>query len=253
MDGARVTGAAMRRQERRLCSWANHERLSIAMALAEKLHHSAQKVMEQHVFPREQEKASAGEGEEYEKNALYAAIGDRRLLSRGRGQRATLLCRRRASLASWRVTRWTWLLSISSLHQLFLVRKKEEKEDREEVAKAAEKEKRRVLLRNNKVQADLPLSPEVRAEWRRWIMTPDAVALLHSLAGGSSSCCSDGAKEEKEKEEEKDKKDEVSSWIQDPVVVTSNVATGAGAAALRPSFVDVAVPQVPVQIVEMIM
>ena len=94
------------------------------------------------------------------------------------------------------------------LHQLFLVRKKEE-EDREEVAKAAEKEKRRVLLRNNKVQADLPLSPEVRAEWRRWIMTPDAVALLHSLAGGSSSCCSDGAKEEKEKEEEKDKKDEV--------------------------------------------
>ena len=69
----RVTGAAARRRERRLRSWAKHERLSIAMALAEKLHHSVQKVVEQHAVPREQKTASASEGEEYRKNALYEA------------------------------------------------------------------------------------------------------------------------------------------------------------------------------------
>ena len=58
----------------RLRSWAKHERLSIAMALAEKLHHSAQPVMEQHVVPRELKTASAREGEEYKKNALYEAL-----------------------------------------------------------------------------------------------------------------------------------------------------------------------------------
>ena len=71
----RITGAAMRRWERRLRSRAKHERLSIAMALAEKLHHSAQTVMEQHDAPRGQAMASAaGEGEEYKKNALYKAL-----------------------------------------------------------------------------------------------------------------------------------------------------------------------------------
>ena len=44
MDGARVAGAAMRRRERRLRSWAKHERMTVAMALAENLHHSRQKV-----------------------------------------------------------------------------------------------------------------------------------------------------------------------------------------------------------------
>ena len=44
------------------------------MALAEKLHHSAQPVMEQHVVPRELKTASAREGEEFKKNALYEAL-----------------------------------------------------------------------------------------------------------------------------------------------------------------------------------
>ena len=44
----------------------------VAMALSEKLHHSAQKVVEQHVVPREQKAASAREAEE--KNALYGAL-----------------------------------------------------------------------------------------------------------------------------------------------------------------------------------
>ena len=44
MDGARVAGAAMRRRERRLRSRAKHERMTVAMALAENLHQSRQKV-----------------------------------------------------------------------------------------------------------------------------------------------------------------------------------------------------------------
>ena len=39
--GERVTGAAKRRRERRLRSWSKHERQTVAMALAEALHHSA--------------------------------------------------------------------------------------------------------------------------------------------------------------------------------------------------------------------
>ena len=54
------TSSARRRRERRLRSWAKHERLSVAMALAEKLHHSANRSVlpkkeevEQHYVPRE--------------------------------------------------------------------------------------------------------------------------------------------------------------------------------------------------------
>ena len=37
-------GAAKRRRERRLRSWLQHERMTVAMVLSEALHHSAQKV-----------------------------------------------------------------------------------------------------------------------------------------------------------------------------------------------------------------
>ena len=58
MDGARVAGAAMRRRERRLRSWAKHERMTVAMALAENLHHSRQKVEgDEHDGPRAQKTA----------------------------------------------------------------------------------------------------------------------------------------------------------------------------------------------------
>ena len=41
---AERVGAAKRRRERRLRSWAERERMTVAMALAEHLHHSRQKV-----------------------------------------------------------------------------------------------------------------------------------------------------------------------------------------------------------------
>ena len=60
MDGARVAGAAMRRRERRLRSWAKHEWMTVAMALAENLHHSRQKVEGgEHDGPRAQKTARA--------------------------------------------------------------------------------------------------------------------------------------------------------------------------------------------------
>ena len=59
------TGSACRRRERRLRSWAEHERLSVAMALAVKLHHSANRAdlpkeeVEQHYALRGQKPARA--------------------------------------------------------------------------------------------------------------------------------------------------------------------------------------------------
>ena len=42
MDGVgNATGAAMRRRQRRLRSWLRHERMTVAMALAESTHHAS--------------------------------------------------------------------------------------------------------------------------------------------------------------------------------------------------------------------
>ena len=46
-DAANGTSSARWRRERRLRSWAKHERLSVAMPLAEKLHHSANRTAEE--------------------------------------------------------------------------------------------------------------------------------------------------------------------------------------------------------------
>ena len=56
VDGAK--SSAWRRRQRRLRSWLKHERQTVAMALAECLHHSAQRP----------EKARASDVEEQEKN-----------------------------------------------------------------------------------------------------------------------------------------------------------------------------------------
>ena len=59
MECERV-GAAKRRKERRLRSWAKHQRMTVAMALAENLHHSRQKVEGgEHDGPRAQKTARA--------------------------------------------------------------------------------------------------------------------------------------------------------------------------------------------------
>ena len=49
--------------ERQLRSWLRHEQQTVAMALAEKFHRSAQRRVEPHNVPPEPTKASAREGE----------------------------------------------------------------------------------------------------------------------------------------------------------------------------------------------
>ena len=57
-DGA---GAAKRGRERRLRSWVKHERLTVAMALAEQLHHSANRVERDAALRRQTTRAREGE------------------------------------------------------------------------------------------------------------------------------------------------------------------------------------------------
>ena len=71
-DAAGGTSSARRRRERRLRSWAKLERLSVAMALAEKPHHSANRTVlpmkeevEQHHALRGHKPARAGPGTQY--------------------------------------------------------------------------------------------------------------------------------------------------------------------------------------------
>ena len=71
-DAAGGTSSTRRRRERRLRSWAKHERLSVAMALAEKLHHSANRTalpkkeeVEQDYALRGQKPARAGPGTQF--------------------------------------------------------------------------------------------------------------------------------------------------------------------------------------------
>ena len=60
MDGERSSGAALRRIERRLRVWQRHVRTAVQLALAEKPHHSANKV-ELDYTPRGQEKRAGRE------------------------------------------------------------------------------------------------------------------------------------------------------------------------------------------------
>ena len=58
-------GAAMRRRQRRLRQWHRHERMTVAMALAEATHHAA---------PRGPKTARAGEGVEHEQHDGLRAL-----------------------------------------------------------------------------------------------------------------------------------------------------------------------------------
>ena len=64
MDGERGSGAALRRRERRLRAWPRHVRTAVQLALAEKLHHSANKV-EPHDALRGQNKRAGREEVEH--------------------------------------------------------------------------------------------------------------------------------------------------------------------------------------------
>ena len=65
LHGEHAAGAAMRRRQRRLRSWLRHERMTVAMTLAEMMHHTA---------PRGPTVASVGEGVEHEQHDGLRAL-----------------------------------------------------------------------------------------------------------------------------------------------------------------------------------
>ena len=58
-----VGTSAQRRRERRLCSWTKHERMTVAMALAEQLHHSVTRMERDEALRRQKMRASEEEVE----------------------------------------------------------------------------------------------------------------------------------------------------------------------------------------------
>ena len=98
-----ATGAAKRRRERRLRQWQRHERMTVAMAVAEATHHSA---------PRRQKTATAI-WEEVEQDTYDAEYyGHRTLHLRGRGRESCRIPGRRVSRQSRSVT---WMAGAPSL------------------------------------------------------------------------------------------------------------------------------------------
>ena len=196
------TRSARRRRERRLHSKLRHERFAVAMALAETLHHSAQKVMEQHTALRGLKKASAGEEVENETHAGLRAqksppLGVRPgILPEPGSQRSDRTVRRFAGAAlptpGLPVLAGASGEAVDTSALRFLTRaaleaqeeearrvqeakvkekvKEEEKKLKlleKEMAKAAAKEEKMQRL-NDRVRLNLPLTQEEWAAWYRW-------------------------------------------------------------------------------------
>ena len=72
MDGERDSGAAQRRRERRLHAWQRHVRTAVQLALAEKLHHSANKVEPHDALRGQNKRAGREEVENVTRDGLRA-------------------------------------------------------------------------------------------------------------------------------------------------------------------------------------
>ena len=155
-------GAAKRRRERRLRSWAKHERQTVAMALAEALHHSA---------PRRPKTARAGmrpgvledPGPRREtEHEEHAALRGPKPPSPGVPSLATPVL---AGQATEGMDSATLRFLIASA----LRRTKEEEEQAKVKRNEEEKEERRMKRINEMLRFELPVSLEEREAWRRWI------------------------------------------------------------------------------------
>ena len=175
-----------------------HERMAVAMALAETLHHSAQKVMEQHTALRGLKKASAGEEVE---NVTHAGPRAQKspppgvrpgILPEPGPQRSDRTVRRFARDAlptpglpelagvsgeavDTSTLRFLAAAALEDLRKLEEEAKVEEKVKEEEKLKLLEKEKAKAAAKeekmqrlNDRVRLDLPLTQEEWAAWYRW-------------------------------------------------------------------------------------
>ena len=154
-----VTGAARRRREPRLRQFLRHERLSVAMALAESTHHAA---------PRGQKMARAG-GVEREENY------EPRLLDPPLPQTAATVGYVAAAGPLLVVPSLAGGDSVDGTAVWFLLKqtlalKKEDEEERRKVAAQQQEEKHeeRMLALNRRVRDDLLTAAE-HAAWRQWM------------------------------------------------------------------------------------
>ena len=162
-------GAAKRRRERPLRSWAKHERQTVAMALAEVLHHPA---------PRRPKTARAGvrpgvledPGPRREtEHELYAASRGPRPPSPGVPSLAT-------PLLAGQVTEVLDTSTLAFLTRAVMEEKKKAEVEKEErmrrQRRQAEEHEERMLALNRRVRDDLPLTPAEHAAWKEWACRP---------------------------------------------------------------------------------
>ena len=155
-------GAAKRRRERRLRSWAKQERQTVAMALAEALHHSAPrrpKTARTGVRPGVLEDPGLRRETEHEQ---HAALRGPKPPSPGVPSLATPVLAGQATEGMDSAT--LRFLTASALR-----RTKEEEEQAKVKRNEEEKEERRMKRINEMLRFELPVSLEEREAWRRWI------------------------------------------------------------------------------------
>ena len=185
------SSARRRRRERRLRSWLRHERMTVAAALAEALHHSSLKVgAAPNNAPRSQKTARAG-GEH--PGVLKEPEVQLEAATVGLAASTPLLVV--ASLAGGDDVDAT---TVSFLLSVALTKKKEEEKEKEEKEKEAEevkaREERKAMLEEkmlviNRRVRDGTATPAEEAAWRRWM----------GIAPSSSSSSSGKRKKKRKK------------------------------------------------------
>ena len=183
MDGERGSGAALRRRERRLRAWQRHVRTAVQLALAEKLHHSANKVEPHDALRGQNKRAGREEVENVTRGGLRAQKSpppgvrpgslvdpgpqrSDRTVRRSSGKVPLLVVASLADASADGVDAATLsFLTASALE----ARRREEEEEKEKKRKVVVE----VLARaQERVRDGLPLSSAEDAAWRQWSGLP---------------------------------------------------------------------------------
>ena len=215
MDGERGSGAALRRRERRLRAWQRHVRTAVQLALAVKLHHSANKV-EPHDALRGQNKRAGREEVEHathygpraqktpppaERPGILAEPGlqrsDRTVRRSSGDGLPQLVTPSLASTASEAVDSATLAFLLS---QSLAAKKHEEQKQREEEARKvlAEWRRRRRKL-NDEFMALLNLSSRSPLQQKRMEELADLADEMEASRPGTSSASSSALKKKTKK------------------------------------------------------
>ena len=213
-DVERASGAATRRRERRLRQFLRHERVTVAMALAENLHHSRQKVEGvAYVGPRAQKTAratGARPGVLEEPEPQGGAVTDGYVAAPAPFLSSPML----ADAAGEKVDQSTLgfllnhAIAVQKVYEEEERRQKEEKE-KEEARKALEdsfsspwalaaetrgsQEKKEEKRRRKKKKRRKKKSPKTSSSACRRVRLPWRCHELYGVSGGGGFCSPDGA------------------------------------------------------------